>query len=63
MRLPRADIIDMEKVIAETLPAVLTDTVHDARANGLDHPVLPPMIEMLNVRSELCARVLETATD
>ena len=62
VRLSPAEVIDMGKAIAETLPAVLADTVHDARANGLDHPILQRMIEALNARSHHCARVLEAAT-
>jgi len=50
------------KAIAETLPAGLADTVDDARANELDHPILQRMIEALNARSRHCARVLEAAT-
>ena len=62
VRLPPAEIIDMGRAIAEALPVVLADTVADARANGLDHPILQRMIEVLNARSVHCARILETAT-
>ena len=62
VRLPPADVIDMGKTMAEMLPAAFAQTVDDARANGLDHPILQRLIETLNVRSEHCARVLETAT-
>ena len=46
---------------AETLPAILGETVDDARANGLNHPILQRMIEVLDTRSKHCARVLEAA--
>ena len=62
MRLSPAAVIDMGKTIAETLPTVLAKTVDDARANGLDHPILQRMIEVLSARSNHCARVLEAAT-
>ena len=62
VRLPSADVIDMGKATAATLPALVVETVDEARANGLDHPILQRLIEALNARSEHCARVLETAT-
>ena len=62
VRLPPAAVIDMGKTTAETLPTVLAKTVDDARANGLDHPILQRMIEVLSARSNHCARVLEAAT-
>ncbi len=60
-RLPAADVIGMGRTMAETLPAAFARIVDDARANGLDHPILQRMTEVLNARSERCARVLETA--
>ena len=61
-RLPSADAIDMGRTMAEMLPAAFARTVDGARANGLDHPLLQRMFEVLNARSEHCARILETAT-
>ena len=61
VRLPATDVIGMGRTMAETLPAAFARTVDDARANGLDHPILQRMIEVLNARSEHCARILETA--
>ena len=61
VRLPPAEVIDMGKTTAAAVPALVADTVDDARTNGLDHPILKRLTEMLNVRSEHCARVLETA--
>ena len=61
VRLPPADVIGMGRTMAETLPAAFARAVDDARANGLDHPILQRMIKVLNARSEHCARILETA--
>ena len=62
VRLPPAEIIDIGKTMAEMLPAAFAQTVDDARANGLDHPILQRMVEALNARSKHCARILEAAT-
>ena len=62
VRLPPAEVIDMGKATATTLPTLVTEAVADARANGLDHPILQRLIEMLSARSNHCARILETAT-
>ena len=62
VRLPPADIIDTGRATAATLPTLATEAVDDARAHGLNHPILHRLIDMLNVRSAECARVLETAT-
>ena len=61
VRLPPADVIDMGKAMAEMLPAAFAQTVDDARANGLDHPILQSMSDILTARSVQCARVLEAA--
>ena len=61
VRLPPADVIDMGKTMAEMLPAGFAQTVDDARANGLDHPILQRMTDILTARSVQCARVLEAA--
>ena len=61
VRLPPAEVIDMGNATAATVPTLIAETVDDARANGLDHPILQRLTEILNVRSQQCARVLETA--
>ncbi len=61
VRLPPSDVIDMGKAMAEMLPAAFAQTVDDARANGLDHPILQSMSDILTARSVQCARVLEAA--
>ena len=62
VRLPPAEVVEMGNAIAEILPVVLAETVDDARANGLDHPILQRMIGVLNARSNHCARILKAAT-
>jgi len=62
VRLPPAEVIDIGKAIAETLPTLVAEAVDDARANGLDHPILLRMIEVLSTRSNHCARVMEAAS-
>ncbi len=59
--LPPAEVLGMGRAMAETLPAAVGATVDNARADGLDHPILQRMIEVLGPRSEHCARVLEAA--
>ena len=62
MRLPPAEVIDMGRATSEILPDLVSETVNHARANGLDHPILQRMTEMLSARSNYCARVLKAAT-
>ena len=59
LRLASAKVLNMGRTMAETLPAAIAETVDDARANGLDHPILQRMIEVLNARSERCIRALK----
>ena len=63
VRLPSAEVLDMARTMAETLPEAFTETVDEARADGLDHPILQQMIEILSARSERCAHRLETVPD
>ena len=62
-RHPPSELLDMGKTMAETLSATFAETVDDAHADGLDHPILQRMVEVLNARSEHCASVLEGATN
>ena len=59
LRLASAEVLNMGRTMAETLPAAIAETVDDAHANGLDHPILPRTIEVLNARSERCVRALK----
>ncbi|MDE0044801.1 MAG: type II toxin-antitoxin system HipA family toxin [bacterium] len=60
--LPPADVLAMGKTMAETVPAAFDKTVADARAGGLDHPILQRMTDLVNARSKYCARILEAPT-
>ena len=48
---------------AGAIQLVHPDRVDEARADGLDHPILQQMIEILSARSERCAHRLETVPD
>ena len=63
VRLPAAEVLDIGKTMAGTLPEAFTETVDEARADGLDHPILQQMIEAFSERSERCARALEAVPD
>ena len=58
LRIPSAEVLAMGLTMAETLPAAFAETVDQAHANGLEHPLLQRMTEVVNARSERCARVL-----
>ncbi|HEC90079.1 MAG TPA: HipA domain-containing protein, partial [Alphaproteobacteria bacterium] len=57
-RLPAAEVLDMCKSMAETLPGALKKTVEEARAEGLDHPIAKQMVDVLSERAERCTRIL-----
>ena len=61
VRLPSAAVLDMGKSMAETLPTAFAEAVEEARANGLDHPIMARMFDVLGARSEQCTRILEAA--
>ena len=61
LRLPSEQVLDMGKTMAEALPAALAETVDKAHAAGLDHPIMPRMIDVLGARSGQCSRILEAA--
>ena len=61
VRLSPADVFSMGIAIAEKLPVVFPKIVADARATGLDHPILSRMLEILTARANLCARVFEAS--
>ena len=63
LRVPSVEVLKMGRTMAETLPGALAEIVGEARADGLEHPILGRMIEVLGARSERCARVLETAAN
>ena len=61
LRIPPVEVLDMGRSMAETLTSVFAETLEEARFNGLDHPIVPRMIDVLNARSKHCVRVLEAA--
>lgn len=61
VRLPSAEILDMGRTMADALPAIFAEIVDEARANGLDHPIMERMIDLFGARSEQCARILAAA--
>ena len=63
LRLPSTEVLDMGKTMAEMLPGTFAETIEEALANGLDHPILQRMIDALSERSKHCARVLEAAAN
>ncbi len=63
VRLPPAEFLDMGVAMAEALPAAFGEIVERARADGLDHPILERMVEVLDARSARCAQVLRSAAD
>ena len=63
VRLPPAEVLDAGQTIAERLPSACAEIVEEAHANGLAHPILQRMIEVLIARSEYCARVLKAAAN
>ena len=62
LRLPPADVLHMGTTMAERVPAAFGESVADARPNGLDHPILQRMTDILIARSSLCARRLAAPT-
>ena len=61
--LPSAEVLEMGRAMADTLPVALTRTVDEARANGLDHPIMARMMDAVRMRSEQCARILSAAPE
>ena len=61
VRLPAAEVLDMGRTMAAMLPEVFAGIVAQARAGGLDHPILGRMIDVLGTYSERCARLLAAA--
>ena len=63
LRIPPAEVLDLGRTMAETLPGAFAEIVGEARTDGLEHPILERMIDVLSARSKHCARVLETAAN
>lgn len=56
-RLPKQDVRTAARDLAGALPVVLHAVADQARSEGLDHPVIPRMVEILSTRAERCARL------
>lgn len=56
-RLPKQDVLDAARAMASALPAAIHAVADQARSEGLDHPVIPRMVDILGVRAERCARL------
>ncbi|MDR3473004.1 MAG: type II toxin-antitoxin system HipA family toxin [Devosia sp.] len=56
-RLPKQDVLTAARDLAGALPAAIHTVADQARSEGLDHPVIPRMVEILRTRAERCARL------
>ena len=58
--LPTAEVLELGRSMAESLPEFLRKIVDRTRAAGHDHPILKRMVDALSSRAERCASVLAT---
>jgi serine/threonine-protein kinase HipA len=58
--LPKQDVLAASQAMARALPQAIRDVAGDARTEGLDHPVIPRMVEILSERAERCLRLHST---
>lgn len=56
-RLPKQDVLTAARDLAGALPAAIHMVADQARSEGLDHPVIPRMVEILRTRAERCTRL------
>lgn len=56
-RLPKQDVLTAARDLAGALPAALHEVADQARSEGLDHPVIPRMVEILSARADRCTSV------
>ncbi|TSJ64146.1 type II toxin-antitoxin system HipA family toxin [Starkeya sp. 3C] len=56
-RLPKQDVLNAARAMASALPAAIHAVADQARSEGLDHPVIPRMVDILSARAERCARL------
>ena len=59
VNLPPAEVTDMGVRMAERLPDATNKVVDEARASGLDHPILTRMVERFGAHARYCTHVLE----
>ena len=60
LSLPSAEVLEIGRTIAETLPGILREIVDRTRAAGHDHPVMKRMEDAMTARAERCARIFAT---
>ena len=61
LSLPPEKVLNMGKTLAGKLPKVFSEIVDRARADGLNHPIMTRMVDLLGERSRQCANILEAA--
>ena len=59
-RIPKEEVLDACREMAHDLPEAVHAVADEARRDGLDHPVIGRLAEVLSVRAERCARLLST---
>jgi serine/threonine-protein kinase HipA len=57
-RLPKQEVIIAANDMAGALPKAIHGVAEQARGDGLDHPVISRMVDILSARAERCARLL-----
>ncbi|WP_337875576.1 type II toxin-antitoxin system HipA family toxin [Elioraea sp.] len=57
-RLPKQEVIIAAHDMAGALPKAIHWVAEQARGDGLDHPVISRMVDILSARAERCARLL-----
>lgn len=57
--LPKQDVLRAVRDLADALPAAINSAADQARSDGLDHPVIAKMVEILSRRAERCARLFQ----
>ncbi len=57
-RLPAAQVLDAGRDMAARIPDALQQVVAQARIEGVNHPVVARLVELLSARAERCARLL-----
>lgn len=59
-RLPKQEVAAAVHELTQALPTAIHRIAAQARSEGLDHSVIPRMVDILSARAERCARLLST---
>ena len=59
-RIPKEEVLAACREMAHGLPDAVHAVAGEARRDGLDHPVIDRLAELLSARTERCARLLST---